>query len=75
MDRGAWQAAVHRVAESAMTERLSTHAWLSFLIQVMTFLIVVCESHSVVSDSSTPWTVVCQAPLSMEFSRPEYWRG
>ena len=26
------------------------------------------------SDSSvTPWTVACQAPLSMGFSRPEYW--
>ena len=23
----------------------------------------------------TPWTVSCQAPLSMEFSRPEYWSG
>ena len=22
-----------------------------------------------------PWTVVCQAPLSVEFSRPEYWSG
>ena len=21
------------------------------------------------------WTVVCQAPLSMEFSRQEYWSG
>ena len=21
----------------------------------------------------TPWTVVCQVPLSMEFSRQEYW--
>ena len=21
----------------------------------------------------TPWTVACQAPLSMEFSRREYW--
>ena len=27
------------------------------------------------SDSATPWTVTCQAPLSMEFSRPEYWSG
>ena len=23
----------------------------------------------------TPWTVTCQAPLSMEFSRQEYWNG
>ena len=30
-------------------------------------------SHLVVSDSVTPWTVARQAPLSMEFSRQEYW--
>ena len=23
----------------------------------------------------TPWTVACQAPLSLEFSRQEYWSG
>ena len=23
----------------------------------------------------TPWTVACQAPLSMGFSRQEYWSG
>ena len=23
----------------------------------------------------TPWTIVCQASLSMEFSRQEYWSG
>ena len=23
----------------------------------------------------TPWTVICQAPLSMRFSRQEYWNG
>ena len=22
-----------------------------------------------------PWTVACEAPLSMEFSRQEYWNG
>ena len=33
-------------------------------------------SCSVVSDySATPWTVTHQAPLSMEFSRQEYWSG
>ena len=27
------------------------------------------------SDSAAPWIVACQAPLSMEFSRQEYWSG
>ena len=30
---------------------------------------------SAVSNSATPWTVALQAPLSMGFSRQEYWRG
>ena len=30
---------------------------------------------SAVSNSVTPWTVACQAPLSMGFSRQEYWSG
>ena len=33
------------------------------------------DSHSVVSDFVTPWTVACPGPLSMEFSRQECWRG
>ena len=24
---------------------------------------------------ATPWTAICQAPLSMDFSRQEYWSG
>ena len=24
---------------------------------------------------ATPWTVACQAPLPMEFSKQEYWSG
>ena len=24
---------------------------------------------------ATPWTVACKTPLSMEFSRQEYWSG
>ena len=35
--------------------------------------VCVCVSHSVMSDSATPWTIVHQAPLAMEFSRQEYW--
>ena len=33
------------------------------------------ESHSVLSDSATLWTVAHQAPLPMGFSRLEYWSG
>ena len=32
-------------------------------------------SHSVVFDFVTPWTVARQSPLSMGFSRQEYWSG
>ena len=38
--------------------------------------VVVVFSYSVVSDSlATPLSVAHQAPLSMEFSRQEYWSG
>ena len=30
---------------------------------------------SVVSNSVIPWTVACQAPLSMRFPRQQYWSG
>jgi len=40
------------------------------------FISVLLFSHSVVSNSfATPWTVAWQAPLSMGFSRQEYWSG
>ena len=32
-------------------------------------------SRSLASNSAIPWTVAHQAPLSMEFSRQEYWNG
>ena len=33
------------------------------------------KGRSVVSDSATPWTAAHQAPLSVGFSRQEYWSG
>ena len=33
------------------------------------------DSHSVMPDSVTPWTTARQVPLSMGFSRQEYWNG
>ena len=38
--------------------------------------VCVCvQAGSVLLDSATPWTVACQAPLAMEFTRQEYWTG
>ena len=36
---------------------------------------IVSDVCSVMSDSVTPGTVALQAPLSVEFSRQEYWSG
>ena len=36
---------------------------------------VVVQSFSHVQLSVTLWTVACQAPLSMGFSREEYWNA
>ena len=38
-------------------------------------LVVVVKSLSRVRLFATPWTVACQAPPSMGFSRQEYWSG
>ena len=34
-----------------------------------------CVQSLVVSHSATPWTAACQTPLSMEFSKQEYFSG
>ena len=36
---------------------------------------LVCLGAQTCPTLATPWTVVCQAPLSMGFSRQEYWSG
>jgi len=38
-------------------------------------IVHVCQSLGCVQPFATPWTVAHQAPLSMEFSRQEYWSG
>ena len=53
-------------------EKMLSYVYLVCLCVCM-FLYVL--SRSVVSDSATPWTVAHQTPLSMGFSRQEYWSG
>ena len=38
----------------------------SFLLEVVVVVVLTAQ---------IPWTVACQAPLSMEFSRQEHWGG
>ena len=38
-------------------------------------LLGACQVAAVISDSVTLWTIASQAPLSMGFSRHEYWSG
>ena len=39
------------------------------------YLAIMCQSFSHVQLFVIPWTVAHQAPLSMGFSRQEYWHG
>ena len=48
------------------------HLLVHCLAQVQTYVLT-CFSH--VQLFATPWTIACQAPLSMGFSRQEYWSG
>jgi len=42
-------------------------------ISIYTYMLF---SHQVISDTfATPWTVACQASLSMGFPRQNYWSG
>ena len=43
--------------------------------QVKGICVCVCESLSRAPVSVTPWTITRQVPLSLEFSRQEYWSG
>ena len=60
----------HRTADVAPTAHtLSCGKCLVFIVKKK------CQSLSHVQLFATPWTIGYQAPLSMEFSRPDYWSG
>ena len=69
MDRGAWPTTVHGV----------TNTWTSLSLQAQHYNmhtgLVKVKVCSCVQLFATPWTVAYQAPLSVEFSRQEYWSG
>ena len=82
LDRGAWWATAHGVAKSQTwlsmphshgycrwkeTGVVSAHKWAS--------LVYMLSGFSRVPLFATPWTVAHHAPLSMGFSRQEYWSG
>ena len=46
-----------------------------FQIGVISWSMNECQLLSRVQLFATPWTVACQAPLSLGFSRQEYWSG
>ena len=54
---------------------MSTRHFCKVTSQLLFLLKVKWNVLSCVLLFATPWTVACQAPLSMEFSRPEYWSG
>ena len=53
------------------------YTWLSpiFKQNLKTFTVIVVQLLSHVWLFVTPWPIACHIPLSMEFSRQEYWRG
>ena len=72
MDREAWWATVQWVTKD-MTQQLNNSNKQELLNTQKKS--EVCQSFSRVQLLLTPQTIACQAPLSMRFSRQEYWRG
>ena len=60
----------------ALTRQTFVGKVISLLFNILSRLVITFLNHfSCVLLFVTPWTVTCQAPLSMEFSRQEYWSG
>ena len=57
------------------SKEVQTYSSLYFLLLMWHLTCVCAQLLSRVWLFVTPWTVACQAPLSVEFSRQEYWVG
>ena len=81
MNRGAWQATIYGITRVDTTERIKdrTGIWTLGFLTLYQMLLLVCIHACVLSHLShvqlcvSLWTVACQAPLFMGFSRQEYW--
>ena len=66
-DGGAWWVAIYGIAQSQTRLKQLSNSSSSFEVK--------WKSLNCVWLFVIPWTVACQAPLSIEFSRPEYQSG
>ena len=63
---------------SVLSSRANTNMHISQVTALKFFIVVFCLSVKLLSCVrlfTTPWTVTYQAPLSMGFSRQQYWSG
>ena len=73
------------ISDTTVVSRLALSRWVCFeqeYVCTCTYMYTLCvcvcvcvRMVSLVWPFATPWTVACQAPQSMEFSRQEYWSG
>ena len=71
MGNPSWEICWHKLATGDYSRQLLLPLMQISAQQVHSHCVHAC---SVMSDSATLWTVAHQAPLSMGFSRQEYWR-
>ena len=75
------------ISDTTVVSRLALSRWVCFeqeYVCTCTYMYTLCVCVcvcvcvcmvSLVWPFATPWTVACQAPQFMEFSRQEYWSG
>ena len=57
------------------TQRMSFFSFFFLVLPLYCYQPISLHPHAHMLSHVTPWTAACQAPLSMDFSRQEYWSG
>ena len=63
------------LSELLLQQILSFFFFFFLVLPVYCYQPVTLHPHAHMLSHVTPWTAACQAPLSMDFSRQEYWSG